>query len=286
MTADLQKKVNFAIKLLQSAEKMAAQVGQPLEIAYSGGKDSDVILELARMAGVKYRAIYKNTTIDPPGTIKHAQERGVEVIRPKRTFAQVIEAAGIPSRSHRVCCAHLKEYKILDHAVIGVRRDESRKRKERYKMPDECRVYNKKNDIRAHHYFPILTWTAEDVAAFLQERGVKAHPLYYDEHGNFHPERRLGCMCCPLMSKKKRIADFKAHPQMVRFYIKAAQRYVDKHPVSKMTKLFKGNVYDWFTSQIFCEGEREFRFRFGPSLFEPNGTDCKQFIEQYFNIKL
>lgn len=59
----LQKKVERAIRLLQSVSKDNTRL---LEISYSGGKDSDVILELAKMAGVKYRAIYKNTTIDPP----------------------------------------------------------------------------------------------------------------------------------------------------------------------------------------------------------------------------
>ena len=69
MTHELQKKVDRAVKLIQAAGKVAEQHGHPLEICYSGGKDSDVILELAKMAGIKYRAIYKNTTIDPPGTI-------------------------------------------------------------------------------------------------------------------------------------------------------------------------------------------------------------------------
>lgn len=68
-----QKKVARAVRLLQSIPKD----GGPVEVSYSGGKDSDVILELAKMAGIEYRAIYKNTTIDPPGTIKHCREKGV-----------------------------------------------------------------------------------------------------------------------------------------------------------------------------------------------------------------
>lgn len=51
-----------------------------------------MILELARMSGVEYRAIYKNTTIDPPGTIKHARDNGVEVIQPKMTFRDILWA--------------------------------------------------------------------------------------------------------------------------------------------------------------------------------------------------
>ena len=68
MRPELEKKVERAIRLLQSIP----QDGD-IELSYSSGKDSDVILELAKMAGIPYRAIYKATTIDPPQTI--AQDR-------------------------------------------------------------------------------------------------------------------------------------------------------------------------------------------------------------------
>lgn len=58
---ELKKKVGQSIRLLQSVK-----TDGPIEVCYSGGKDSDVILELAKMAGINYRAIYKNMTIDPP----------------------------------------------------------------------------------------------------------------------------------------------------------------------------------------------------------------------------
>ena len=50
------KKIDTAIRLLQTTCGE-----QEVELCYSGGKDSDVILELAKMAGIKYRAIYKNS---------------------------------------------------------------------------------------------------------------------------------------------------------------------------------------------------------------------------------
>lgn len=284
MRDELQKKVDRAIRLLHSAGKVASEHGQPLEICYSGGKDSDVILELARMSGENIRPIYKNTTIDPPGTIKHVRENGVEVMQPQMSFRQIIEKKGMPNRWRRFCCGILKEYKVLDYAVVGVRRDESRARAERYREPEACRVYNKTKDIKSRQYFPILDWTDGDVAEFLQERRIKCHPLYYDESGNFHSERRLGCMCCPLQSKLKRIASFKEYPQMLRFYVRAAEKYLQTHPNSKIGKIFN-NPYDWLTSQLFCDGERQFRQQFGPTMFD-DGIDCKQFLEQQFNIKL
>lgn len=287
MTDELKKKVDRAIKLLKSAGKMAKEHGQPLEIAYSGGKDSDVILELAKMAGIEYRAIYKNTTIDPPGTIAHARAMGVEVMQPAQSFREIIEKKGMPNRWRRFCCGILKEYKVLDYAVVGVRRAESRARAERYKEPEVCRVYNKTKGIKVRQYLPILEWSASDVAKFLTERGVKCHHLYYDEQGRFHPERRLGCMCCPLQSRNKRVQSFKDNPRMARYYINAAKKYLETHPNYKITKLFNGNAYDWFTSQIFCDGEREFREKFGASeIFKDDAIDTKAFLEKEFGIDL
>ena len=287
MTRELQVKVDRAVKLIQSAGKIAQEHGQPVEICYSGGKDSDVILELAKMACINYRAIYKNTTIDPPGTIAHARSMGVEIMQPKESFREIMENKGMPNRWRRFCCGILKEYKVLDYAVIGIRRDDSRARSERYHEPEVCRVYNKSKDIKVRQYLPILDWTASDVAQFLTERGVKCHSLYYDEQGNFHPERRLGCMCCPLQSRKKRVQSFKEHPAMVRYYIKAAKKYLETHPNNKITKTFNGNVYDWFTSQIFCDGERQFRERFGSSeLFGNDAIDTREYLQQQFNISL
>lgn len=86
---DLNRKIDFAIKLLRNIPQDG-----PIEICYSGGKDSDVILELARMAGIPFEAIYKQTTIDPPGTTAHAKNNGVTIERPKESFLQLIERKG------------------------------------------------------------------------------------------------------------------------------------------------------------------------------------------------
>ena len=54
LNEQMQKKVKQSIKLLQSVQK---RYGGEIEIAYSGGKDSDVILKMAKEAGIRYRAI-------------------------------------------------------------------------------------------------------------------------------------------------------------------------------------------------------------------------------------
>lgn len=283
MREGLEKKVQRAIKLIQSASKIAAENGCPeIEVCYSGGKDSDVILELTKMAGVPYRAIYKNTTIDPAGTIKHAQDMGAEIMRPKKTFAELLGKKGLPTRFQRFCCEVLKEYKILDYAILGVRREESVKRAKMYNEPEKCRVYSK--NVKARHYFPILDWTKEDLEEFIQERGVKLHPLYYNENGELDVTRRLGCMGCPLAGRKGRIDTFKEHPNLVKLYVRGGQKFLDEHPNSKIASYYKDG-YEWFAENLFCKDVHEFQEQFGGNNLFGDKIDCKQFLEDYFKIK-
>lgn len=274
---DFNKKVERAIKLLQSIP----QDGE-IEVSYSGGKDSDVILELAKMAGIPYRAIYKNTTIDPPGTIKHCREKGVEILQPRESFFQLVERKGIPTRRARFCCAELKEYKVLDRAIQGIRRSESIKRRDRYKEPEICRVYGKDEKVKV--YLPILDWTDEDVARFIEERNIQCHPLYYDMDGKFHPERRLGCIGCPMKSDNGK-ADFKRYPKMLKRLVKATQKFLDTHPECSSQKKFLGNPCNVIFHNLFCDSYDDYVTEMSVDLWGKE-FDTRLFLEEYFNIKL
>ncbi len=273
---DLQRKIDFAIKLLQSIPQDG-----PIELSYSGGKDSDVILELAKMSGIPFEAIYKNTTIDPPGTIAHCKANGVTIIPPKKTFLQLVEQKGQPSRFARFCCEILKEYKVYDRAIQGIRRCESVKRSKLYKEPEMCRVYNAKEKVRV--YLPILEWTDEDVLTFIKDRGIKCAPTYYDENGIFHVERRLGCIGCPLKQDKGK-ADFRKYPKLLKAILKAKQKFYDTHP--NAGELFERNVYNQSFFHFFCESKEEYISKITGGLFPELAIDTKKALEDYFGIEL
>ena len=273
-----EKKIESAIKLIQAIPQDG-----PIELCYSGGKDSDVILELAKMAGVPVVPIYKQTSIDPPGTTKHAKEMGVEIRRPKETFFQLIERKGNPSRFKRFCCEVLKEYKIYERAIVGIRRSESTKRAARYKEPEVCRVYPGGNTAR--QYFPILEWTDADVERFIKERGIKCAPVYYDENGVFHVERRLGCIGCPLKSDNG-LSDYKKYPKFLKAQIKAYQRFLDNHTTSNWYKRIDGSAINGFFYYLFCKSDEEYQMLTGEDqLFGEEKVDPKKFMEDYFGIK-
>ena len=276
MREELQKKVDRAIRLLQSIP----QDGD-IEVSYSSGKDSDVILELAKMAGIPYRAIYKATSIDPPKTIAHAREMGAEVIHPKKTFFQLVSKSGFPSRFSRECCSVLKEYKVCDRAIQGIRRSESKKRAKRYKEPEECRVYSKKEKVKV--YLPILEWTDQDVAEFIKERNIKCHPIYY-RGGQFDVTQRLGCMGCPLASRKKRLQFFKENPRWLKAWIRAGQkRYTSEAYHNGKAKFKFKNAYEAMGYQLYCDNVEQFKEKTYGLFGE---FDWKEFLQNEFKIDM
>ena len=278
--SELADKERRAIKILRMYRG-----DDPIEVSYSGGKDSDVILALTKMAGIPYRAIYKNTTIDPPYTVQHCKDNGVEVVMPKERFLDIIARKGFPTRRARFCCEVLKEYKILDNAVQGIRRSESTKRAANYseQEPIICRNYKKGEHVNV--FLPILDWSDKDVADFINAHGIKCHPLYYNENGKFCVERRLGCVGCPMQSDNG-VADFQRYPKMLRQWIKAEEKWLVRPRLAASGVGVRGkfsNAYEVMAHNLFFDDYDSFQAA-NTSMF--GKESWKQRLEDYFKIEL
>ena len=76
-------------------------------LAFSGGKDSIVIKQLAIEAGVKFDAHYNLTTVDPPELVQYIKtvHSDVEIHRPEKTMWELISTKTMPpSRFMRYRC--------------------------------------------------------------------------------------------------------------------------------------------------------------------------------------
>jgi phosphoadenosine phosphosulfate reductase len=157
-------------------------------LAFSGGKDSVVLHELALRSSVKFDAHYNVTTVDPPELVRFIRRHYPQVAweRPKHTMYRLIETRGFPTRNARWCCADLKERGGTGRVVLtGIRQAESPARKRRG-VVEKCRRHPSKVLVS-----PVLRWSNAEVWSFIRGEGLAYCPLY-DEGW-----KRLGCVPCP-----------------------------------------------------------------------------------------
>lgn len=131
---DLSRKVRDSIERLK-----AFCPPEGYYLAFSGGKDSVVCKALMDMAGVKYDATYRVTSVDPPELVRFIRDKHPDVIRalPRDKDGKQITMWNLiprklmpPTRTRRYCCADLKESGGDGRmTVTGVRWAESVNRK-------------------------------------------------------------------------------------------------------------------------------------------------------------
>lgn len=148
LVGGLDEKIEQSIKIIRLAAEMSEHYyHKPLLIAYSGGKDSEVLADLAIRSGVPIEISNSHTTVDAPETVYHIREQfrrwrdmGIpcEIEYPKYKGKRVsmwnlIPAKELmPSMWARYCCQVLKETHGKKRIVAtGLRASESVNRKDR-----------------------------------------------------------------------------------------------------------------------------------------------------------
>lgn len=248
LTPEQEKKVEVAYERFRWAAKEAERLfDMPLTVRYSGGKDSDVILQLAKEslapAGIEFRVTHNLTTADPPDNVYYIRrvfaalrEEGIDcrINVPRRSLWKIMrETLVIPSRIMRVCCSELKERKMPDapYIVTGVRWAESAGRRNKsgiamvYTASDRSTLAAAAgllttDDASSRRLFeqcamrgvrvlnPIIDWSDSDVWSYLRDRGIEGNPLYKEGW------TRIGCVGCPLARKRARELAFARYPKL------------------------------------------------------------------------
>lgn len=125
-----------SIDILRKAEKLALNYSpKGFYLAFSGGKDSQCLYHIAKLAGVRFEAHYARTGIDHPELVHFIMRNYPDVVwdRPQMTFWElIIKKKMLPMQQYRYCCEVLKESNGANTVTItGIRRAESNKRAKR-----------------------------------------------------------------------------------------------------------------------------------------------------------
>lgn len=183
-------------------------------VAFSGGKDSIVVLDLVQRAlpHNQFKVLFGDTGMEFPDTYEElkkikeeCKKKNIEFIKAASTMNvdRSWHTFGPPAVTIRWCCSvhkstpqilKLREYTGIPNfkgmAFTGVRGDESISRSEY----DEI-SYGKK--IRGQYSFhPILEWNSAELFIYIYQENLIVNEAY--KKGN----SRVGCLVCPMSSGK------------------------------------------------------------------------------------
>ena len=271
---DLEQKAIERIRL--ASDLSLKHYNKPLVCEYSGGKDSDVLLELFRMSGIPFEVHNSHTTVDAPQTVRHI----------KNTFSELTDKGikceidyHVQENGNRLTMWNLIPRKLMPPnrmIATGVRWSESSKRSnrstfevlgqtasksigvsdEKMLITDNCdtrRLFENCQMKSKTVVNPIIDWTDQNIWQFIGEKNIQVCELYQCGYN------RLGCLGCPLASKKQREKEMYDFPKYKQAYIRAFDRMIEERKRrGKDVKWSCGEeVYLWWMQDNNIVGQME-----------------------------
>lgn len=259
---------SFDIMPLTKAEQLGKQriFNSNIEtvlVSFSGGKDSQVVLDLVSrvLPPSRFIIIYSNTGYELPTSISLYEDiKGHYISKfPELKFysafnhkkvLQYWDELDTPSKVHRWCCAVMKTaplYRLIKEingsgkqpnvlAFEGVRAEESSKRAT-YSRIGKGVKHNNVVNVR-----PIFEWSTTEVWLYLLFNGLPINEAYRKGLN------RVGCVICPLSSELGDCLDHHFFPETARPFIdklrenatKAGIRNIDTYLKERKWKVRAG----------------------------------------------
>ena len=186
--------------------------GGKVAVSFSGGKDSTVLLDLARRAFPDIPAVFVDTGLEYPEIREFVKTvPNVTWLRPEMPFSKVISEYGYPVVSkdvaRRIRYARRGGTWALCH-LNGLNRETGRKqiiatmacesaRRQSVYLKIGCNAYHKRDPTSQ----PMSFWTEQDVLEYLRITGIPYASVYgeiVEKNGRLTTTgaKRTGCMFC------------------------------------------------------------------------------------------
>ena len=232
----LEKLAQDTIKKIYNTFIEYRDKGDVFYVAFSGGKDSVVALDLVQRAlpHNRFKVLFGDTGMEFPDTYETVKEikewcsdKGIDFLRAKSNLPteKTWRTFGPPAVTIRWCCSvHKTSPQIMllqqltgnqgftGMAFTGIRGDESASRSEY----DDISYGGKHRGQYSCH--PILEWNSAELFSYIYQEQLHLNSAYLK--GN----SRAGCLVCPMSSGKHEYMKMRCYPEeMTQFVEKIAE---------------------------------------------------------------
>ena len=260
--SELRAKIEYSIELCRKAAKIAPMYDDEgyLWLGFSGGKDSQALYHIAQLSGVKFKAFFSPTSVDPPEVIRFIRKNYPEVeFTPlkKSIYSEFLKRKCLPSMKIRWCCAEFKEKGGANKVVlVGVRNSESVKRSKRKEVEvtdhkfsgdfdgfnewsEKRRIKKQKKLAKDKAQFDQFSEHKEQMVTCINGKDkIVVSPIIHwsdDDVWEFRNEvvrvphcelydkgrTRIGCIMCPMSKKSQILKDIEEYPHVYEKWVKA-----------------------------------------------------------------
>ena len=258
----LRAKIEYSIELCRKAAKIAPMYDDEgyLWLGFSGGKDSQAMYHIAQLSGVKFKAFFSPTSVDPPEVIRFIRKNYPEVeFTPlkKSIYSEFFKHKCLPTMKIRWCCAEFKEKGGANKVVlVGVRNSESVKRSKRKEVEvtdhkfsgdfdgfnewsEKRRIKKQKKLAKDKAQFDQFSEHTEQMVTCINGKDkIVVSPIIHwsdDDVWEFLNEvvrvphcelydkgrTRIGCIMCPMSKKSQILKDIEEYPHVYEKWVKA-----------------------------------------------------------------
>ena len=255
-------KLEHSVTLLRKAEGLAKMYDNDdgFFLAFSGGKDSQALHHVTKMAGVLFKGHFSPTSVDPPDLIRFIKNEYPSVEWGHLDFSiyrRAVERRILPTMRVRWCCADFKETAGAGKVtLIGIRKEESARRAKRHEVEvsnkkfsgslDEFEDWSKaeierktnRKSKRKINEDEFSVKSDSEVHCINGKDSILISPIFdWTEkdiwyflndiikapHCKLYDEgyKRIGCILCPMSSPKSKQRDIERFPHVKRNWIKA-----------------------------------------------------------------
>ena len=231
-----------AIERIQKFEKIAKAMGFEVILGFSGGKDSQVCYDLCKRSGITFKACF-NHCFESQTTLRFIKENypGIEWRRSVNMGfienIRVNHGGLLPTVQIAYCCVDYKHNpKNVDPcSIVGVRRSESVKRRNRTAFEIKNKTLLKKNKHLIDSYFeercqsigtaniiqlkPIVDWSDNEVWDYIKRYELPVNPEY-------ETHNRVGCIICPKTNFSINYESLIKYPKLIDAFIQAREKGV------------------------------------------------------------